>query len=410
MPLNDFFQNQFAMLKYFMEMPGEVVRCVRVDPDLKEMFLKAMAKMEDEPDFSHMIIPCDTAFESPAQFFSGLQARLTEEYEKHAAALKEEGIVLEVPDDKHSHLNPGLKFCVTASKLSDSFPDSVGSLIFLLDPEEVKDKESYVEAIEFLTQNTHSVWVKYLILDQRLEPVLEGLEERNDKAGMQVFYVSPEEIEALIRADMENPFRLTPVERRQYIGLLAGFSFGRKDYDEAARLQLKWIGESEKNGTPQETANAYYTLGNTQLAQEDFLAAEDAYCKSIELCLDHEVNSLAPLVVTNLGVALHRQQRVEEAIQCFNTARNAFKAQNQLPGEAHALDCLASMYYAEERHEEAETAWLEALALYDGITSKAFSDVRRAGRQDLQGKLERLYGDTGQHNKAEDLKRTSGGA
>ena len=63
------------------------------------------------------------------------------------------------------------------------------------------------------------------------------------------------------------------------------------------------------------------------------------------------------------------------------------------------------MLAAERRNDEAERAWLEALTVYDGITSASFAELRASGREDLLAKLERFYTATRQKDKLKNLKR-----
>jgi tetratricopeptide (TPR) repeat protein len=405
MSLGDAYQEQFDLIEKFMADPGETVRCVRVDPEMKDMFLKALVKMEEDPDNPHLLVSCAVPYANAEQFFDGLLDCITREYENTAQDLREAGVEFNPPAKNNNALNQAQRFVSYVSGLADSFPDSIGSLVLLLDPEEVSDKGTYELAIRYLATKTASPWAKYLVLDRRVDPDLGGIEDRVERTGAQTFYVPPDAIEQQAKSDLAQPAKLTPPERRAYLGLVAGFAFSKKKYDDAARLQEEQIALAEKEGEPPEAANGYYNLGNTRLEQKNPPAAEDCYCKSLDLCLEHKIDSLTPLVMTNLGIALHRQKRMPEAIKCFRAARAAFRAQNQPPGEAHALDCLASMCYQENGYPQAEEAWLEALKVYEGITSDAFADVRKAGREDIIAKLERLYRSTGQRHKIPTLKK-----
>ena len=404
MPLKDFFEKQFQMLEEFMITPDQVVRCVRIDPEFKDLFIKALVRMEEDPENPHLMIPCDVPFDNIDPYFDGLFNCISENYQQHASELEAQGVQFKVPFDESEKLSPGEKFVRYVSTLSDSLPDSVGSLVFILDPQEIKEKEEFKKAIEFLAVNTQSMWVKYLVLDQRVDPILSGIEERTDRVGYQTFYMSPENIEQQTKEDLKNPSSVSPLERRQYIGLLAGFAFARKEYDEAEKLQKEWVKLAESEGTPSEAACAYYNLGNTLLAKEDLLSAEDCFCKSIKLCLENKNNGLLPMVLTNLGITFHRQKRIPEAIQSFQVARDTFKALNLPPGEAYVLDSLATIFQAEGKNQEAEASWLEALSIYNGVTSDTFTDVREGGIRDIKDKLEKLYQSTGEQHKTEELR------
>jgi hypothetical protein len=51
---------------------------------------------------------------------------------------------------------------------------------------------------------------------------------------------------------------------------------------------------------------------------------------------------------------------------------------------------LARTHEAGGKFEEAGTAWREALAVYDSMSSETFAEAREGGRADILAKLERL--------------------
>jgi tetratricopeptide (TPR) repeat protein len=183
---------------------------------------------------------------------------------------------------------------------------------------------------------------------------------------------------------------LSPAEKRQYKGLLAGFAYSNKEYDRAAQLQRDWAADAERDREPGDAASAYYNLGNTLLAKGDLAAATEVFCKACDICIDHKISGLAPFVYVNLGVSLHRQNQFEEAFAALKVGRDLFKAQNHRAGEAFVVDALAQMYTLDGRKAEAEKSWRYCLSLYDSITSSTFKDVREAGRNDVLAKLKQL--------------------
>lgn len=386
-----FFLKQFAQLSEFMNATHEVVRCVRVDPDLKQMFIKALVKMDDDPGNPHVMISCDLPYETGERYFSGLQECLLGVYQPYAAELSTHGIHPDFPQALAQAESSGERLVNLVATLADSLPESTGSLILLLDPETVSNKDEYANSVSFLAAGTRSARAKYLVLDSRTEPLVFEPEATGDRLGVQEFYLAPEAMEEEIRADLAKPRILDQTERRQYLGLLAGFAYGRKDYAEAARLQEQWVQLAEAEGTPAELASACHNLGNSRLGLEDHQAAEDCFCRAADLCLEHDVNELLPIVLTNLGVTLYRSKQIPEAIQTLHTTRSAFLAMDQKPGEAHVLDTLAKIYQDVGLTEEAEKTWGEAIDSYQEITSDAFQDVRAAGVEDIQGKIKQLH-------------------
>ena len=89
MPLSTFFTDQFDRLKDFMVAPDETVRCVRIDGEMKPMFFKALAKMEESADFSHVIFPYSRPFSEPIEYFDGLLELISQNFESSEAALAE---------------------------------------------------------------------------------------------------------------------------------------------------------------------------------------------------------------------------------------------------------------------------------------------------------------------------------
>jgi tetratricopeptide (TPR) repeat protein len=399
MPLSEFFADQFRQIKGFMGDPSEVVRIIRVDPDMRYVLIKALVKLEDEPDNPHLMLFADAAMTEPKAYFGALLAQLQRNYAENQAALRRIGVRFTVPDEGRGPLHPATEFRLYASALADALPDSLGSLVFVLDPEQIEDAAAFRQSVEFLARKVESNWLKFIVLDSRVSPRLGELETQVPRVGAQAFYMPPEAIEEKLRERVSKPAGSDPLQHRRSLGVLAGFAFGNKNYDEAGRLQREWAQLAESAGAPAEAAGASYNLGNTLLAQGDLLQAEDQFVRCCELCLAHAVNGVLPLALTNLGVTLFRQDRVTEAIESLRVAHRTFKAQNHRPGEAFVYDTLAGMYYGQQRLDEAEAAWLAALGVYEGITSDAFADLRESGSRDIRTKLERFYSETGRPNR-----------
>lgn len=397
MPLAEFFADQFRQVRVFMLDSRQVVRVVRVDPDLRPVLLKALVKMDDEPDNPHAMLLADDSFSDPGEYFTALLAQLQANYQQHAVRLTSQGVRFKPPYDDPSTLHPATQFRLYASSLAEALPDTMGSLVFVLAPEELKDGVAFRQSIEFLASQVESRWLKFLVLDSRLEPLLDAIEPR-DRVGNQTFYMSPAEIEQKLKDQLAEQPQSDPLERRRALGVLAGFAFSNRNYDEAARLQQEWATLAEADQAHAEAASACYNLANTLLAKGELLDAEDQYLKCCNFCLDHGVQGVLPLALTNLGVSLSRQDRLDEAVESLRAAYQNFKAQNHKPGVAFVFDTLANIYHAQHRDDEAERAWLSALDVYRGITSDALNDLRDAGARDIEGKLERFYAETGREN------------
>jgi tetratricopeptide (TPR) repeat protein len=403
MSLKLYFPEQLDQLKKFATSATEVVRCVQIDPEMKPMLMKILAKLDEEPEFPHALLSIKTRFNNSHDYFQKLLEQITKNYEEIKKSFVEIGVVFKPPIDPEKKLKSPAQFIQYSSKLADSLLDNMGSIVLVIDPEEVANKVDFKKSIEFLADKTTSRWLKYIVFDSRANPVLEGLSEENDHVGMQTFYLSPEEIENRAREDLNLSGALEPGERRKYLGLIAGFAYARKEYEDAIKYQSQWVTEAKGNAEPSELANALYNLGNTYHAKGDFAEATEVYCQACDICIENELNSLAPFVYTNLGINLHRQGDFESAFDSLGVARDMYKAQKQRPGEAHVVDCLAQIYALDGENEKAEETWLYALSIYEGITSSLFKDLRESGINDISAKLEQFYKDTNQESKIQDL-------
>jgi tetratricopeptide (TPR) repeat protein len=390
MALKSFFTDQIETLKDFLIHRRQTLHCVRVEPDMRPLLIKILQGLDQDPQCPHLMLWSEVPFDNRRQYFEALLQELTEDLRRWEMPLKAAGFEFRPGPEQKRGLSPEAKFLAHAAALADALPANVGSLVLVLAPDRIGDAEGYRAAARFLADRTPTRWLKYLFIDGRKQPALAGIERECPRAGAQDFHITPEEIENRTRADLERGFGLSPTEKRQYMALLAGFAFARKEYDDALRLQQRSLEMLGPGDPAAEAANAHYNLGNTHLARKEYPAAEAAFGKALEIALDRQVDGLVPVVLTNLGVTLFRQGRREHAPQSFRVARDACKAQQLRPVEAHVLDCQAMTYEADGQLDEAERCWNEALAVYDSMSAETFAAAREGGRADIRHKLERL--------------------
>jgi tetratricopeptide (TPR) repeat protein len=388
MPLKNFFADQIDLLRRFMANPEQTVRCVLVEPDMRPLLLKILSRLDGE-DGPHILLGSEVPFTSRRQFFEDLLREAAEQFARWEGPLRAAGLESLSEPKGLAALPPDERYVTYLGALAEGLPDHVGSVVTVLAPEQVADADGYRQAVEFLATRTPSLWAKFLILDERKQPALQklGLVPRY---GVQSFHLAPEQIESQARADLEIGTGLTPPERRQYTALLAGFAFARKEYDDTLRLQQTWLEMIGPEDDPAEVANAHYNLGNTHLARKDYAAAEASFGRALAVALEQNLDNLAAMVLTNLGVTLQRQGKVEQALRSFQIARDTCKARGLKPTEAHVLDCQARTYEQDNKPDEAERCWQEALAVYDGMTSETFAPAREGGRADILEKLQRV--------------------
>lgn len=390
MPLQDFFEEQFDALEVFLLHPDAPVRVVRIDSELRPMLLKYLVCKDEEPEFPHLLIGYDAPFRDPVSWFAGLGTTLTGEIDQNRAALAAAGVADPFPSKPTARMKTPERFLIQAEHLAHQLPDSVGALTFVLEPEQIDDAEGFRRSLAFLADHVRSPWLKFLVLEERSRSVLDELVQNHPRVDAQVFWLSPEELgERAERALAASGGKPGPA-RQQAAGFAAAVAFARKDYTTAEALQRSIVHEAGSSGAPVDQAVALYNLGNTLLAQGDNTAAVEVFAEGAELCNAHQLDQLAPMLFTNLGVALHRIGEVDQAFASLKTARDHFRADGNRPGEAHVCDCLAALYQEVGRAAEAAQAWRFALQLYEGITNPALADVRSAGRADILAKLERL--------------------
>src|SRR5262249_47894127 len=148
MPLKDFFADQLDLLRLFMRNePAQTVRCASVAPEMRPVLLKALAGLDRDDDFPHVLLCSEAPFEGPTQYFRALYRQLTEEVARWEKPLEDAGFVFR-PDPKElDRLTPDRRLVAYAAALADSLPDSVGSVVFILAPESVADADGYRHAV-----------------------------------------------------------------------------------------------------------------------------------------------------------------------------------------------------------------------------------------------------------------------
>lgn len=402
MSIQSLFERQIEAIRDFMDLPNKSLLAVQYDEDGEELLRRVLVRLEGDDDDPNVMLAIDLPFTDEISYFTAALDELHQKNEAFRDELAEVGVELPVlPDGPASAALR--RFESYASAVAESLPDAIGSYVVVLDPDSVADADRYRESMVRLADATDSPWAKFIVLDPMERAHLTGLDEEAKLADVHVFRVGSDDIEREIEAALQAPDDLTPVEVRQYTAILAGFAFGRQQYDRARELQERWAELVQADGSTAEAANAYYNLANTLVAQEEFETAEPYYVRAAELCMDEDLNSLLALVLCNLGMTLSRLRRDEDAVSSFTIARDTFKAIGQPPGEAHVLDSMAGAHRRLGNNDEAEACWLEALSVYTGIDSEVMTQVGSGGASDIRGKLEAFYRETGQEWKIASL-------
>src|SRR5438876_4976531 len=145
MPLAAFFKEQLDELQVFMEQPDQVVRIVRVDPEMRTILLKMLIGLDEQDDFPHLLISYDNPFTNPVVWFGGMQDALDAQCATHAADLETAGISTGSSAKDPSARGPW-PFLQRAEHFTDALPDSVGALVILLEPERVDDVAGFTRS------------------------------------------------------------------------------------------------------------------------------------------------------------------------------------------------------------------------------------------------------------------------
>lgn len=405
MPLGTYFDEQVKEIRKFMETPGETVRIIRHEPDSDRIIQKLLVAIDEDEDCPACMVNTKEPFDDAQEFFAKSLARIAEQNEEHRQDLEEARVILpEIPKPSDQNAKA---FCKYVSTLAERLPDWVAGYVVLIQPTNVADEKVFKKAVEYIANSTESEWAKYLVFDRRNSPMLEGLEEEHEKIGAQEIHLSPEEIEKRVKEDLESG-NLTPKEKRSYTSMTGSFAFSNRKYDEAEKIQKDAIVTAREEGEASEHANALYNLANTYLAQNKLVEAEDTYVETVEVAAAAEIHPMSAMALTNLGVTLQRQGRMEEAIEAFDAAKKMFASLQHRPGEIHVLDNKAASYAAEKQNDEAEATWMEAIELADSIKAPQFKKLRSAALEDLTTKLKRFYKATGQSQKTSKLRSFEG--
>jgi tetratricopeptide (TPR) repeat protein len=386
MPLGEVFREQLRALEDFLRSSSTVVRRVLVDGEMRPVLLKMLAGREAEDDFTHIILAYQGPFVEPVSWFVGLQNLLESELKEHGAELTAEGVDIKDHANDPEARGPW-PFLRRAERLAEELARVLGALAFLLEPTPLVDRAGYVKSMVFLAQKVRSRRLKFIALEDRKMPTLTEL-EGTDRVSSQIFWAAPQDLQARMAARLVDPGQTDPAERQQLLGMAAGFAFANRDYTKAEALQREQL--ALPGAQPLQRAVAHYGLGNTLLADGRAEPATATYLRACAVCNDHALHEFAPFAYTNLGVALHRLGRFDEAFRALRVASRAFRAQDNSPGEAFVCDNLAKMHLELGQENEAAKIWRYALRLYQGITNPALADVRKAGLSDLATKLDRV--------------------
>jgi len=390
MPIQQFFEEQVRSLREFLAEPGCGMRVVLSDPDTKTITHRLLAGLENDDQVTAILVPTDAPFADAASFCRKAYADLVESYTPFAQLLEAEYILPPPAWESLRFSDPAERLARGLAMFANSLPDDVGAVVLVIDPSEVKNAAEYRRVLKYLMGNTPSEWVKYLVIDDRLNGNTVDLVMNTPEIQAQSMHLSPPEIEQRAKQALDRGL-LSAAEQRMYVGLVASFAASRKEHDTALALYQKQLEMTKQAGAPGDVASVQYNLGNAHLAMGDTTAALQAYTDGLDLAMKANLTALVPVLLTNMGVTLFQGGAADQAVECFGTARTYAQKLNQPPTEAHILDSMAKCHAAAGKPAEAEKCWTEALAAYDKISAPPLAYARDGGKKLIFLQLEQHY-------------------
>ncbi len=389
MPYEKFFTDQLEEIEAFLWAWAPPVRVIAIDGEMRPILVRMLLGLDADEEFPHIFLGSSDAFVEPTSWFETLHRDLEAQIAENAEEIKSVG--MEVPGgDQSASQTPTWRFLRRAETVAMALPEEIGALAFIIDPERVDDEAGFLRSIEFLAANVKSSRLKFIVLDDRAAPRLDKIAAENARIETQVFWLDPRSIQQSIDKQLEEP-GAAPTSAE--LGQAAAFAEADHHHARAITLQWQRVMQVEKEGgAPTDRVMARLDYGRALLGAGHAEPAVETLTQACDLCSAHALHDLAPLAYTDLGIALNRAGNAEQSFGALRVGSEFFRAQGNLPGEAHVCDTLAKMH--EERGEaaEAERVWRYALGLYEGITNPQLADVRAAGVTDIQSKLDRLEG------------------
>ncbi len=393
MPVAEYFAEQLQELSDFLSLGLEPVRILRIDPETHDMFLRALAGLEGEAEFPHMLIGCYYPFTDPDAWFQQTHETLDANIEEAAAALAAAGVSVE--DKSNGTDTVALRLIHRAEAISEQLPDHAGTLAFLIEPENIKNPQDYVRSIEFLAARTTSDWVKYIVVTDSNGTTFDDVLKRNPKISVQTFKLPIDEIEKRQQAAEGGGNVHGPGCGHSADEFASAIAFANKDYSKAEKLQRKKLA-AKKSGGPKnnDTVFEHIDLGVTLMKQGALDDAITELSQACDLACGEPVHGLAPTAFLNLAIALHKAGQFDGAFSSLRVANDFYAAQNNKAAQAHCADTLATIYQERGQKAEAEAALHHARSVYDSIDEPGMDDVRVAGLADIDEKLKRMGGNT----------------
>ena len=158
MPLKTFFVDQIDQLRSFASAPDQSMRVLCHEPDVEPLVKKIVVALDEDDNFPHILVPARTPYDNTPRYFKELLDEVVRQNEMYREELATLNITLPRPDDR-AELTPPHRFKRYVADVADCLPNSIGSYVVVINPDEVRDEPGFKNDMVYLAKQTRSVQV-----------------------------------------------------------------------------------------------------------------------------------------------------------------------------------------------------------------------------------------------------------
>ena len=176
-------------------------------------------------------------------------------------------------------------------------------------------------------------------------------------------------------------------------------AYQRQDYVKALAYYGEALKLAVKDDAAAFNADVYYKIGRTNLKQQNFQEAVEAFGQALGRQDAGHESDLAVLH-NMLGTAYQKLGRIDAARQHLNQALAFRRKGNDVLGEARTLGNLGLSYLAQGRYVKALEFYRQSQRLFSGLPAAPAHDLGT-----ILTNISSVYAEMGQYSKALDLQR-----
>ena len=367
--LENHFTSAFQQIEEFLATPGAGALGLMINGDLRDLVLRVLLRQQESPDFPHVYLAPEAAFSTGPVYARQTLEQLRAEMDELRTAFEEGGVepeTLLARAEREGDAVSALSLFI--SDLAEAMPDYVGSIVLLIDPDEVPDEEALADFLVNCTERLDSPWAKCLFLLEGEDTPRHGLDRSTPRIRYLDMRLDPARIRALLEAGLDDPFVLSEAQRARYSLLLSQFLRHEGESEHAGQILDLLIESYEKKDTDDVLhALARYDRGNLLLERQALPEAVEDYRRCLQIATHLDSAPIAAMAATNLGVALMRADEPAHAVASFDTARRIAEANGLQPLLVHVEERIADACAqqgdeaAAQRHRERARSLCEAL-------------------------------------------------